>query len=98
MYSLKRWNKQPSKLKKIGRASCRERGWDRDVTGVQTCALPIFPSLLGCTTELANRPRGYGSAKLGCSGLLWPAAASVYSAWRDSNFKRTNMGLVGCTV
>src|SRR5437763_885566 len=39
-----------SRWRKIGRASCRESGWgaaedgirDTSVTGVQTCALPIF--------------------------------------------------------
>src|SRR5436305_1526598 len=41
-----------SNVTKIGRASCREREEkrDADVTGVQTCALPIFTTIMGTIT------------------------------------------------
>ncbi len=62
------------------------------------CGDTQFLAYSGAQQKWPTAPGAMVRQKLSCSGLLWSAAASVYSAWRDSNFKRTNMGLVGCTV
>src|SRR5690554_5689727 len=58
------------RLMKIGRASCRERVQirDADVTGVQTCALPISGGQSGCAYGLRRLylERGH---EVRCPGL-----------------------------
>src|SRR5437870_4349047 len=53
----------------IGRASCRERCGN--VTGVQTCALPISPTYAGrgMATEAANAAIRYAFGQLGAKAI-----------------------------
>src|SRR6266498_1750672 len=63
---------RPRTPPEIGRASCRERGWisddgirDADVTGVQTCALPIsrLPSGWGLLSWPSSPPASTSSCR-----------------------------------